>query len=115
MCGIVGIVDPSSLPETLRPIVQRMCDVIRHRGPDDEGIYVESGIGLGSCRLSILDLSPLGHMPMVDEETGNRIVHNGEVYNFLELRKELVGLGAMGNGEGAVVTYSPTGKRVVAL
>ncbi len=88
MCGIVGIFDrkfTQVAPETLRG----MLHSIQHRGPDDEGVYGAPGIGLGSCRLSILDLSPAGHQPMIDEETGNCIAYNGEVYNYKELKGSL--------------------------
>jgi asparagine synthase (glutamine-hydrolysing) len=90
MCGIVGIFDPECTLSTqeLEEQISRMIRVIKHRGPDDEGIFVDEGIGLGACRLSILDLSPLGNMPMVDAETGNRIVHNGEVYNYREIKSD---------------------------
>jgi asparagine synthase (glutamine-hydrolysing) len=71
---------------------------LAHRGPDDSGTIVlrdgSGEIGLGNRRLAILDLSPLGHQPMLDPDTGNWIVYNGEIYNFLELRGELEQAGA---------------------
>src|SRR5581483_6246306 len=93
MCGITGFVES---PETTRPLgadegralVQRMCDVIRHRGPDDEGILCADGVGLGMRRLSIIDLST-GHQPIHNEDGTVWIVFNGEIYNFRELRREL--------------------------
>jgi asparagine synthase (glutamine-hydrolysing) len=86
MCGIAGLVsfqapvDPAELMDLVRGIA--------HRGPDDQGIHVSPGqrCGLGHARLSIIDLSPLGHQPMLDAEVGNTIVFNGEIYNFAALR-----------------------------
>jgi asparagine synthase (glutamine-hydrolysing) len=69
-----------------------MCDVIRHRGPDDEGIHVEAGVGLGMRRLSIIDLST-GHQPIHNEDETVWLVFNGEIYNYLELRRELEAAG----------------------
>lgn len=93
MCGIAGFLDSSarSGPETLETIVSRMRDTLSHRGPDDAGAWVDAtaGIALGHRRLSILDLSPEGHQPMFSPEGRWAIVFNGEIYNFLELRKEL--------------------------
>jgi asparagine synthase (glutamine-hydrolysing) len=66
-----------------------MCDLQIHRGPDDYGIASLGHVCLGSNRLSIIDLSTAGHMPMSDEEEGCWIVYNGEIYNFQELRQEL--------------------------
>ena len=69
-----------------------MCDVIRHRGPDDEGVWVEEGVALGMRRLSIIDLST-GHQPIHNEDRTVWIVFNGEIYNFRELRRELEAAG----------------------
>ncbi len=98
MCGIVGILTRnSSIPPGL---LEQATFSLAHRGPDDSGIVVvreaqpESlEIGLGHRRLSILDLSPLGHQPMQDPITGSWIVFNGEIYNFRKLRQELEDLG----------------------
>ncbi len=64
--------------------IRRMCDMIVHRGPDDEGIFVKDGAGLGMRRLSIIDLAG-GHQPLFNEDESAWIVYNGEVYNFQEL------------------------------
>ena len=72
--------------------VHHMCDVIRHRGPDDEGVHVEPGVGLGMRRLSIIDLST-GHQPIHNEDQTIWIVFNGEIYNYRELRRELESAG----------------------
>ena len=86
MCGIAGFVEsPSpSAPfdfESSRVLVHRMCDVIRHRGPDDEGLWVGEGVALGMRRLSIIDLST-GQQPIHNEDRTVWVVFNGEIYNF---------------------------------
>lgn len=85
MCGIVGFNTKNS------DILNAMLKSINHRGPDDRGVYEEEKLSLGHVRLSILDLSALGHQPMVFEHL--RMVYNGEVYNFKEIREELMALG----------------------
>jgi asparagine synthase (glutamine-hydrolysing) len=97
MCGIAGFVESSTSaspvgPDDSRALVQRMCDVIRHRGPDDEGVWVAQGVALGMRRLSIIDLST-GHQPIHNEDRTVWIVFNGEIYNFPELRRELEAAG----------------------
>jgi len=97
MCGIAGFVESSQTPsprslEASRALVHRMCDVIRHRGPDDEGVWVDHGVALGMRRLSIIDLST-GHQPIHNEDESIWIVFNGEIYNFRELRRELEAAG----------------------
>lgn len=93
MCGIVGIIDPSLCigPERRVVAVRRMMDSIRYRGPDDEGVWNDDGPGvtLGHRRLSILDLSPQGHQPMISHSGRLALVYNGEIYNFAEIRAEL--------------------------
>ena len=97
MCGITGILDPSHLhnPEQLTSAVTAMADTLRHRGPDDSGVWTDGphGIALGFRRLAIIDLSPTGHQPMASAEGRYVIVYNGEVYNFAELRGGLEGRG----------------------
>ena len=91
MCGIAGFAERSVAPtknEADFGLVHRMCEVIRHRGPDDEGIHVEGGVGLGMRRLSIIDLSG-GHQPIHNEDESVWLVFNGEIYNYRELRREL--------------------------
>ena len=92
MCGIVGIVNFDGSPAE-RELVRRMTDAIVHRGPDAEGQYVDGPVGLGNRRLAIIDLSPLGEMPMATADGEHVITYNGELYNFLDLRHELEGLG----------------------
>src|SRR5437879_6389921 len=93
MCGIFGIVaHDASVPVH---VLDRATQSLAHRGPDDSGTIIVRDsvhgveIGLGSRRLAILDLSPLGHQPMHDPETGSWIVYNGEIYNFRDVRREL--------------------------
>ena len=87
MCGIAGLVRrESEIVERLA--VQRMCQTILHRGPDDEGVYAKDNVGLGIRRLSIIDLSG-GHQPIHNEDQTVWLVLNGEIYNFPELRKRL--------------------------
>lgn len=90
MCGIAGVVG-----ETHREVVDRMIDAMRYRGPDDRGLWSARSfpVELGSCRLSILDVSEAGHMPMTSEDGLCVIVYNGEIYNFPELRLKLEQLG----------------------
>ncbi|MFA6217273.1 MAG: asparagine synthase (glutamine-hydrolyzing) [Candidatus Omnitrophota bacterium] len=94
MCGIAGILDlrVSQKASSLEGSIKRMSLTLRHRGPDDEGSWVDekAGIALGHRRLSIIDLSQAGHQPMVSACGRFVIVFNGEVYNFKELRKEFV-------------------------
>jgi asparagine synthase (glutamine-hydrolysing) len=92
MCGIAGIVDSTRESNITEALVREMCDRIIHRGPDDEGIFVDDGAGLGMRRLSIIDLSG-GHQPVFNEDRSAWIVYNGEIYNFPELRAELEGRG----------------------
>jgi len=89
MCGISGVVNCGD-----RDALARMTHVLAHRGPDDSGLWDKrfpdgSYIGLGNRRLAILDLSPVGHMPMCNEDRTVWITYNGEIYNFADLRREL--------------------------
>lgn len=70
---------------------KKMCDKLIHRGPDQQGVYLDKGISLGHTRLSILDLSEKGRQPMTDKEGGIAIVFNGEIYNYRELKEEYLG------------------------
>ena len=95
MCGIAGFVDVTAANGNLaadRERLQGMCDVMRHRGPDDAGMFVEPGVALGMRRLSIIDLST-GHQPIGNEDGTVWVVFNGEIYNYRELRTELEALG----------------------
>jgi asparagine synthase (glutamine-hydrolysing) len=93
MCGITGFWNPSQqlASDLLQAIAKQMSQTMFHRGPDDSGTWAdaEAGIALGHQRLSILDLSPEGHQPMLSANGRYAIAFNGEIYNFLELRKQL--------------------------
>ena len=92
MCGICGIIRTDG-SEIDRALIQRMNDLAAHRGPDGDGLYLEPGVALGHRRLAILDLNPRGRQPMAWMDGRFQIVFNGEVYNYLEIRRELEGLG----------------------
>jgi asparagine synthase (glutamine-hydrolysing) len=91
MCGICGILDPSG-EHIDRDALHKMTDAVTHRGPDASGYHVDDVVGLGFRRLSIIDLEH-GHQPMSDPDGETWVVSNGEIYNFVELRRELEALG----------------------
>jgi asparagine synthase (glutamine-hydrolysing) len=93
MCGIAGFVTPAGLsPEWAANVLGGMTREIAHRGPDDTGAWIEgaTGVALGHRRLSILDLSPAGHQPMLSASGRYVMIFNGEIYNHLDLRASLV-------------------------
>ena len=92
MCGIVGFLKSEIREKEYESILQRMSKNIIHRGPDDYGIWYDydSKIGLAHRRLSILDISKAGAQPMISPNNRYIIVYNGEIYNHLDLRKELL-------------------------
>lgn len=92
MCGLVGSLHTDSAGVVNPQLIIRMRDSLEHRGPDDCGLHIQARVGLGSRRLSVIDV-PGGHQPMVDDESGISLVFNGEVYNYRELRAELETLG----------------------
>src|SRR6266704_689399 len=92
MCGIAGIAYRDRERPVAESLVRRMCNALRHRGPDDEGVYVNGAVGLGMRRLSIIDLSG-GRQPIFNEDATKAIVFNGEIYNYRELRRELISRG----------------------
>src|SRR3984885_3715975 len=92
MCGIAGMVQSHPDGAVDNATIHRMCEAIVHRGPDDEGIFVKAGVGLGMRRLSIIDLAG-GHQPVFNEDKTISIVFNGEIYNFPELRSQLLARG----------------------
>jgi asparagine synthase (glutamine-hydrolysing) len=124
MCGICGVIGAD--PRQVEPAVRKMMRAMVHRGPDDEG-YEQLPIGpgatatagLGFRRLSILDLSPAGHQPMVNPDTGDAIVFNGEIYNFRELRAKLAGEGievrSSGDTEVLLKALSRWGENAIEL
>ena len=88
MCGIAGFIDVERNRDSAEQLIDRMCQVIRHRGPDDQGVWVGDGVALGMRRLSIIDLAG-GHQPIFNEDRSVLVVFNGEIYNYRELQKEL--------------------------
>jgi asparagine synthase (glutamine-hydrolysing) len=92
VCGIVGIFDTRSHRELDRALLARMNEAQHHRGPDEGGLHVEPGVGLGHRRLSIIDLSS-GQQPLFNEDGNVSVVFNGEIYNFQALRDELAAAG----------------------
>jgi asparagine synthase (glutamine-hydrolysing) len=86
MCGIVGLID--GIQSVSSKDIDMAADLLRQRGPDDSGLWAEAGIGLGHRRLSVIDVSPAGHQPMMSANGRYVIVFNGEVYNFRELKSE---------------------------
>lgn len=92
MCGVAGIFNLNG--EAVNPaVLRRMTNALAHRGPDGEGFYIDSFIGLGHRRLAIIDLSSAGHQPMHSRDGRYVISYNGEIYNYRVLRKELESLG----------------------
>ncbi|MGH8542286.1 MAG: asparagine synthase (glutamine-hydrolyzing) [Gammaproteobacteria bacterium] len=117
MCGIVGIyLKSGELSDDLKNRVTRMASCLAHRGPDDQGIYINGGVALGHRRLSIIDLST-GHQPMFNEDGSLCIVFNGEIYNFVEIKAELVAKGhrfsTNSDTETIVHAYEEWGKSCV--
>src|SRR3546814_8234604 len=101
MCGLTGIFDPLSRGGDIAQGVAAMTARLQHRGPDDDGLWVdaEAGLALGHRRLSIVDLSPEGHQPMASHGGRYVIAFNGEIYNFRSLRAELVAQGHVFRGD----------------
>lgn len=88
MCGIAGILNFDDCPVDEQQL-KRMMALIKHRGPDDEGVFTDRNLGFGFVRLSIIDLTKAGHQPMQSPDGRYTIVFNGEVYNYIELREQL--------------------------
>ncbi|MBC8043111.1 MAG: asparagine synthase (glutamine-hydrolyzing) [Rhizobacter sp.] len=92
MCGILGVFNYSNRANIIsEPVLKKMTDEIRHRGPDDDGLFIspDRRVGFGFRRLAIIDLSPLGHQPMQTPDERITLVFNGEIYNHKEIRKDL--------------------------
>src|SRR5678809_612094 len=89
MCGINGIALSSKSGHSINlAVLERMRDIITHRGPDDKGIFIDGRVGLGHRRLSIVDVAS-GHQPMTNEDGTLHITYNGEIYNHTDFRAEL--------------------------
>ena len=100
MCGIAGVLRTDGATREIERGAQAMGDSLAHRGPDDHGVWsdAEAGVALAHRRLSILDLSPAGHQPMVSADGRLVVTFNGEIYNFQELRAELAARGVAFRG-----------------
>lgn len=105
MCGIAGYCTRGRNAESLQAALPIAVQTLKHRGPDDHGTWFAPGVGLGHSRLSILDLSLHGHQPMVTADKRYAMVFNGEVYNYREIREDLLkrGLTFAGSGDSEVV------------
>ncbi len=115
MCGILGIIGgPLPIAEL---VAKSALHLLKHRGPDDHGVWRADNAWLGHRRLSIIDIGPSGHQPMVHNQTGVAVIFNGEIYNYLELRDELVALGhpfqSHSDTEVLLVAYIAWGKECV--
>jgi len=93
VCGIAGIYRYNRITQPDIELVSALNDIQRHRGPDDEGLFISNSCVLGHRRLAIIDLSSDGHQPFVSDDGRFQIVYNGEIYNYIELREELKKLG----------------------
>src|ERR1700730_3325378 len=117
MCGICGIAEFERHDVISRDIVGRMNDTLRHRGPDDAGVYVAPGIGLGHRRLSIIDVAG-GHQPISNEDGTIWVLLNGEIYNYPELSQKLLAHGhqfkTSSDTEAIVHLYEDSGENCFA-
>src|SRR3954451_22870830 len=91
VCGIVGVLGATDAGTGRQ--LERACAALAHRGPDDRGTFVADTVGLAQTRLAIIDTKSASRQPMADEVTGCVLVFNGEIYNYVELRRTLVALG----------------------
>src|SRR2546425_4351519 len=89
MCGIAGFIDMQRSRESAAQLIDHMCKIIRHRGPDDQGVWTGDGVALGMRRLAIIDVAG-GQQPIFNEDRTVAVVLNGEIYNFRELRSDLI-------------------------
>lgn len=93
MCGIAGIINFDQKSVVSLEKLTSMTRVLSHRGPDDEGVWCHKNYGLSFRRLSIIDLTPAGNQPFVNETGDIRLLCNGEIYNYQSLRQELIDRG----------------------
>ena len=118
MCGILGIANLADGQPVGQALLERMTKRLTHRGPDDEGLFLDGPVGLGHRRLSIVDLSPAGHQPMTNEDGTLWIVFNGEIYNHQALRRRLQAQGHRYRGQSDTETilhlYEERGDACVA-
>lgn len=118
MCGIYGVIDVAQTGSASRDLIERMGAVVTHRGPDDDGTYMERNVAFGMRRLSIIDLAG-GHQPISNEDGTVWVVCNGEIYNYRELRTRLEGRGhsfrTQSDTEVLVHLYEDYGIKLVGL
>lgn len=117
MCGIAGFFNPNqNLPKNSQEILEKMGEVLKHRGPDDSGIYLSEHCGFSFRRLSIIDLEH-GNQPMFSPSQDSVIVFNGEIYNYMELREDLEnsGIGFKTNSDTEVIIagYEVWGEEII--
>src|SRR6201997_3963882 len=117
MCGIAGVLQFNGAPVN-RDVVASMTAILAHRGPDGEGLYFGKGIGLGHRRLAILDLTEGGKQPLSNEDGTVWVTFNGEIYNYVELREQLIQKGhqfvTSSDTEVIVPLYEEEGEEFVA-
>ncbi|GAF88366.1 unnamed protein product, partial [marine sediment metagenome] len=115
MCGIGGIYNFNHRP-VQRSQLEKMNNKMIHRGPDDEGYFCDGNIGIGIRRLAIIDIEG-GHQPVSNEDASVKLVMNGEIYNYVEIRKELISRGHVfstnSDAEVLVHLYEEEGKMSV--
>ena len=116
MCGISSIIHLDGAPVREEQL-SSMMRAMKHRGPDDEGRFVEDNLGLGFVRLSILDLSPAGHQPMFSHDGRYVMIFNGEIFNYIELREDLKKLGhsfqSQSDSEVILAAYAQWGEQML--
>lgn len=114
MCGICGVFRTNLAPVPA-PAIEAMVGTLRHRGPDGSGSHFAAGVGLGFTRLAIIDRTPASDQPIIDPASGATLVFNGEIYNYVELRRELESLGhqfrSQGDGETIIRGYLEWGTK----
>ena len=114
MCGIAGIFNFRNNSQVKKEEIETITGVLKKRGPDSCGFFIDGNIALGHRRLSIIDLSPLGNQPMTDNEGRFQIVFNGEIYNYQELRillqKQGIKLKSKSDTEVIIYLYKLYGK-----
>src|SRR5712675_1823616 len=117
MCGIAGYFGLAREEVAPRPVLGRMVEALRHRGPDDGGLHLEGRVALGHRRLAIVDLSPAGRQPLSNADGSVWVTFNGEIFNYVELRRELEARGhafrSQSDTEVIVEAYRADGARCV--
>ncbi|QQK08367.1 asparagine synthase (glutamine-hydrolyzing) [Miniphocaeibacter halophilus] len=117
MCGFVGVFNPNKIDENYKPILKEMADEIIHRGPNSDGYFFDNSVAFGFRRLSMVDLSSCGDQPFYTEDKTKVMVFNGEIYNYKEIREELIkdGYEFISNTDSEVLlkAYDKWGEKVL--